>query len=167
MNWDIQGCSGRCIKCGKDFTDEESYYCRLLLEKEGPKREDYCVNCWTERAEVQAGYSLWQGRYKAEPVKIEEESLEEPISKQLLKKWLHSADRLHQCFCYVLAIHLERNKTFLEKPPVDNIDGKRQLIYEDRDTGETYIIEDPKLGLKELGEIEGQIQEMLKQELQK
>lgn len=161
-NWEIQGCSGKCIKCRHDFTDEEVFYCRLFLEVEGPRREDYCKDCWEERSDSLKGYSSWQGRYKIQPEKIEEEPIKEPVSKQLLKKWLHSTERLHQCFCYVLAVLLERNKTFQVRPKI-----KGQLVYEDRDTGETYILEDPGLTLKELGEIEGQLQEMLKQELGK
>lgn len=165
MNWDLKGCSGRCIKCNKDFNDEETYFCRLFLEKEGPRREDYCENCWGAKQEAQGAHSVWQGRYKVEPVKIEEETLQEPVSKQLLKKWINSTERLHQCFCYVLAIHLERSKTFSEKPSIKSEDGKKQLVYEDRDTGETFILEDPCLTLKELDEVEGQLQEMFKQEL--
>lgn len=164
--WDIKGCGGKCIKCGRNFAEEENYFCRLFLEREGPRREDYCVDCWNKKEEISGGFSSWQGRYKPQPVEIKEEPLEESVLKRLLKKWIHSSERLHQCFCYVLAIMLERNKIFSEKPSIKTPDGKRQIIYEDRETGETYILEDPALTIKELGEYEGQIQEMLKQELQ-
>lgn len=166
MNWDIKGCGGRCAKCDKEFIDEETFHCRLFLEQSGPRREDYCVNCWSNLGnDTQKGFSVWQGRYKLEPVEISEIPVEDSILKHLLKKWLHSQERLHQCFCYVLAILLERNKTFMERPKVKNPDGREELVYEDKDSGETYILEDPKLTLKELGEIESQLQEMLKQEL--
>lgn len=159
-NWEIQGCSERCLMCSKEFSDGENFHCRLFLEKDGPRREDYCKDCWAKRSDIGKGYSSWQGRYKVQPVHIDEEPIKEPISKQLLKKWIHSTERLHQCFCYVLAILLERNKTFQIRPNI-----KGQLVYEDRDTGETYILIDPGLTIKELTQIEGQLQEMLKQEL--
>lgn len=165
MNWDIKGCSGKCIKCNKNFDDGEIFQCRLFLEQEGPRREDYCKDCWRASVEPLKGYSSWQGRYKLQPVEINDASVSEPILKQLLKKWLNSSEKLHQSFCYILAILLERDKTFQERPKVAGPDGRKQLIYEDRDTGETYILSDPGLTLKELKDIEGQLQEMLKQEL--
>lgn len=159
MNWNLKGPNSKCIRCGKDFLDGEIFHCRLFLEETGPRREDYCVDCWSKRSDSQKGYSIWQGRYKIEPEEIEE-PIQEPVLKQLLKKYLHSGERLHKCFCYVLAILLERNKTFRVRPKVNGL-----LVYEDRDTGETYIIEDPGLNIKELDQIEGQLQELLKQEL--
>lgn len=167
MNWDIKGCSGKCIKCNKDFDNEEIFCCRLFLEETGPMREDYCMNCWNVRTDSPKGYSNWQGRYRSQPQEIEEEPVKEPIAKQLLKKWLHSTERLHQCFCYVLALLLLRNRTFSEKPKIMGSDGKERLVYEDKDTGETYILEDPCLTINELTQIEGQLQGMLKQELNK
>lgn len=166
MNWNIKGCSEKCLKCQKEFIDKDLYHCRLFLEVEGPRREDYCNACWAalESNNISQGYSYWKGSFKAkhEPV---EEKIEEPLLKRLLKKWIDSEERLHQCFCYILALMLQRNKTFIPKPSVKNPEGREQLVYEDRDNGETYILGDPGLTLKELDEIEKDLQEMLKQEL--
>jgi hypothetical protein len=167
MNWDIKGCSGKCIKCSKLLEDNESFNCVLFLEKDGPVREDYCINCWDASSDEKKGYSNWQGRYRIEPQKIEIEPVKGSALKELLKKWLNSADRLHQCFCYVLVIMLEREKSFSEKPKIKSPEGKEQLVYEDKETGELYILEDPSLTLKELSEVEVQLQELIKQELYK
>lgn len=156
MSWDLAGCSGRCIRCSRDFSDGEFFWCRLLLDEDSPRREDYCVGCW----DSQKGFSSWKGRYRLEPEKIKEEPLKEPISKQLLRKYLHSTERLHQCLCYILAILLERNKAFRPRPAM-----KGHIVYEDRDTGETYLLSDPGLTIKELDGIEGELVEMLRQEL--
>ena len=165
MNWDIKGCSGRCVRCNKGFKDGELYQCRLIMEENGPRREDYCIPCWQEiNNDAAKGYSIWQGRYAAE-AEPEEEPITEPILKHLLKKWLHSQERLHQCFCYILALMLERKKKLSPRPGITGPEGRRCLVYEDRYNGEDYIIEDPGLLLKELDQIEGQLQDMLKQEL--
>lgn len=158
MSWDLKACSGRCIRCNRPFTDGDFYWCRLSIDGDGPRREDFCVGCW----DSQKGFSSWKGRYKLVPEKKEEEPLKEPISKQLLKKYLDSTERLHQCLCYVLAILLERNKTFLPRPST-----KGHLVYEDRDTGETYILTDPGLTVTELDKIEVELQELLRQELER
>lgn len=157
MSWDIQGCSERCIRCSRDFANGEFFWCRLFLEGDGPRREDYCVDCWVNS---QKGYPSWKGRYRVQLEKVTEEPLKEPISKQLLKKYLHSTERLHQCLCYVLAILLERNKAFQPRPAM-----KGHIVYEDRDSGETYILTDPGLTIKELDGIEEELLEMLRQEL--
>lgn len=160
MSWDIRGCSGKCVRCSKNFIDGEFFWCRLFLEEAGPRREDYCKDCWENREDLQKGYSSWNGRYRIEPIKREEEPIKEPISKLILKKYLNSAERLHQCLCYILAILLERNKAFQPRPSVNGC-----IVYEDKETGETYILNDPNLTIKELSEIEGQLSEMFKQEL--
>ena len=167
VNWNIKGCSKNCINCDKAFSDEETYYCRLFLEPEGPCRKDYCQKCWSEfKNEIlNREHSYWQGRFKVEPEPIEEK-IEEPILKKLLKKWIDSQERLHQCFCYIIAVMLERNKTFRPKPAIKHQKGKKQLVYEDRDNGEVYVMEDPGLTLAELNEIEDELKNMLKKELE-
>ena len=169
MNWNIRGCSSQCICCHKDFLDGDSYYCRLFLEAEGPRREDYCERCWEDlkSRSLSKEHSYWQGRFKIRPEPIEEEEIEEPVLKRLLKKWINSGERLHQCFCYIIALMLERNKTFQMKPAIKDTSGKEKLVYEDRDTSETYILENPGLTLKELDEIENELQDMLNQEIGK
>lgn len=156
MSWEIKACSKRCIRCGRDFTDGEDFWCRLLLEEGGPRREDYCRECWDSKK----GYSNWKGRYKIEPATVSEEPIKESISKQLFKKYLHSTERLHQCLCYILAILLERSKAFQPRPRVDG-----HIVYEDKDTGETYVLTDPGLSIRELDTVEKELQELLRQEL--
>lgn len=156
MNWNIKGCSDQCVNCKKTFLDGEMYSCRLFLIEDGPRREDYCKDCWENHKNGSGAkaYSFWQGRFKAEPEPIEENVIEEPLLKRLLKKWIDSKERLHQCFCYVLALMLERKKIFKLRPPVSNAPGDEQMVYEDKETGETYILDNPKLTLAELHEIE-------------
>lgn len=156
-NWDISACSGRCIKCSRSFTDGEFFWCRLYLDGDSPRREDYCVDCW---GNSQKGYPNWRGRYRVQLERAVEEPLKEPVSKQLLKKYLHSTERIHQCLCYVLGILLERNKSFQPRTAMEG-----RIVYEDKETGEVYILTDPGLSIKELDEIEGKLLEMLKQEL--
>ncbi len=167
MSWNIAGCSTKCAKCSKEFEDDNHYHCRLSLAVDGPQREDYCAQCW-EEIEVKSveKYSYWQGRYKSKPVQVKEEPIKEDVSKRLLKKWIDSTERLHQCFCYILSLMLLRKKSFQQKPSLKTDQGKEQLVYEDRETGETYVLEDPRLTLQELDQVEGQLQEMLKKELE-
>ena len=167
MNWNIKGCSSQCINCHRDFSDGDSYHCRLFLEAIGPRREDYCEKCWEGlfSANSLKEHSYWQGRFKLIP-EPEEEKIEEPLLKRLLKKWIDSTERLHHCFCYIITLNLERNKTFQVKPSIKDLDGREKLVYEDKDTGETYILEDPGLTLEKLDEIEKELQDMLKQELE-
>lgn len=165
MNWDIKGCSGKCVRCDKIFEDGDLYQCRLIMEENGPRREDYCIPCWQKIDNDPAkSYSVWQGRHIVEIGPVEE-PITEPILKHLLKKWIHSKERLHQCFCYILALMLERKKKFSPRPEVDGPDGRKCLVYEDRHSGEDYIIEDPGFSLKELDRVEGQLQDMLEKEL--
>lgn len=166
MNWNIKGCGDNCLKCNKEFKDGSTFNCMLILKAEGPHREDYCTDCWETIKSNDFGkeFSFWQGRFKLEPEPVEEK-IEEPLLKRLLKKWIDSPERLHKCFCYIIALMLERSKTFRIQSSIKNPDGLKQLVYEDKENGETYILEDPGLTIKELDEIEAELQQMLKLEL--
>lgn len=169
MNWNIKGCSKDCVNCHKEFTNMEAYHCRLSFENEEPVRKDYCEKCWIENREATDDqlFSYWKGTFKALPEPVEEDIIDEPILKHLLKKWLNSNERIHQCFCYILVLMLERSKTFVPKPSIKDETGKERLVYEDKKSGEAYILDNPGLTLKELDDIEKELQDMLKQELQK
>lgn len=137
------------------------------METTGPRREDYCEKCWEGLVSFDSSkeYSYWQGRFKLIPFPMEEK-IEEPLLKRLLKKWIDSTERLHHCFCYIITLNLERSKTFQAKPSLKDAQGKEKLVYEDKNTGETYILEDPGLTLEKLDEVEKELQDMLKQELE-
>lgn len=167
MSWNITGCSKQCIHCMYIFKDQDLYHCKLIIGDDGPERQDCCEECWDKIKDSNKNeFSYWQGKYRQKPIVAKEEPIKESVSKKLLKKWIQSPERLHKCFCYILILMLERKKLFSPKPSIKTEDGKKQLVYEEKDTGEVYILEDPALTLKELGAIESQLQEMMKRELQ-
>lgn len=166
MNWNIKGCSPQCTNCKKEWKDKDEYHCLLFLLPQGSRRDDYCVNCWGDGKRENNADSYWKGRFKDVGAGLgpAQPALGEPLLLRILKKWMNKEERLHQCFCYIIALLLERNRYFRKRPSIKK-DGHEELVYEDRTTGEAYILEDPNLTLAELTTIETPLLNMLKQEL--
>ena len=140
MSWNITGCNKQCKGCNVQFQDGHIYHCHLSLGVDGPIREDYCQECWDKfNLESSEKISYWQGKFKSKTVVVKEEPIKESASKRLLKKWLNSPERLHQCFCYILALMLQRKKIFQPQPPLKEPGNKDKLVYEDKETGEMGI----------------------------
>jgi hypothetical protein len=130
-------------------------------------REDYCATCWPGLAPGKRhGYlSCWQGRFKAEPPKVNEEPIGKSAAERLLKKYSESRDPARVNFRYVLALMLERRKKLVPRDTViDPATGRKVLVYEHGETGESFLIEDPGLDLRRAREVQAQIRELMAQE---
>ena len=62
--------------------------------------------------------------------------------------------------CYVLAAMLER-KRVLKQIKTETAEKGRVLIYEDRTTGDVFIVSDPNLRLDELESVQHEVAQLL------
>ena len=62
---------------------------------------------------------------------------------------------------YVLAVMLERSKILVERAAKPQPDGTIRRVYEDRKSGDSFIILDPRLRLENLAEVQQQVVALL------
>ena len=62
---------------------------------------------------------------------------------------------------YVLAVMLERSRIFVERDAKEQEDGTIRRVYEDRKSGDTFVILDPRIRLENLAEVQAQVVALL------
>jgi hypothetical protein len=161
QDWDIRPRSTLCSDCEKGFEHNETYYSALVHGEEGYQRGDFCIGCWVgKEAELQP-YSAWKGTFVVPPEKVDTDPLKKETAESLLRRLIEDEDDDNVAVIYILTIMLERKKTLVEKDVKVDEDGTVRRIYEHRQSGETFIILDPRLKLDKLEEVQIRVADML------
>lgn len=168
--WEIQARSRHCSRCERQFLDGDKYRCVLSYREEQPARRDFCEGCWDNRPqptldEGEELISWWKSTVRIPPPPPKEEAIKRSLAEQLLRKYLDLSEPKHVNFRYILALMLERRRVLSQKHTVDeDPSGRTLLVYEHTRTGETFLIEDPRLSLSKIDQVQAQVKEILDSE---
>lgn len=161
QDWDIRSRSEACTTCKTAFEDGQQYLSALRFSPAGYERGDFCTTCWPTAETEFAPYSSWQGIYRKPPSTADHEPLKKETAESLLRKLIEDEDTQNEAVIYILAVMLERKKTLIERDvTVDDL-GTVHRVYEHRQTGETFLILDPRLELDKLEDVQNRVIEML------
>ncbi len=166
-DWNIQARSRVCHLCGEPFKDKQTYHTVLLTGEPRPVRYDFCSSCW--QRETASGLlqnpqviSYWKGTYIIPPKPTE--AIERNTAELLLKKLATTDDPNSHAVVYILALMLERKKIIKLKKRA-YINGKTTLIYEHKETGESYTITEPTLTPDQIHIVHASVTKLLEQEI--
>ena len=169
-NWEIRSRSRFCSSCESPFEIGEVYHTLLDLDVDEPERRDYCIRCWKEQdpgPESRRGDQLayWQAHFKRLTAVVEKkEAVEKDVIERLLTRYIRSEEKSHINLCYILALLEERKKVLVPQDTIIDKAGNKIIVYEQRKTGETYLIRDPHLTLMEVEAVQAQVKELIDQE---
>ncbi len=162
QTWDIKERAHACTACNAPFADGQTYVARLLFCETGYERSDYCVGCWSKLEPSERIVSLWKSVYLAPPPPPPE-PLPKETAESLLRALIEKGGEQHINSIYILALMLERRRLLVEKETRSRPEDNRPLrVYEHRKTGDTFIIVDPMLDLREVEQIQQEVMNMLK-----
>lgn len=160
--WNIRSCADQCAACQKKFADKESLTSRLRFTEDGYLREDFCAECWPKRDGAGAGeVSVWSAVWTA-PVPKTPEALKKETAESLLRELMETDDPSKRNVIFILAVMLERRRILVEKEvqmPEGN--GLKIRVYEHKQTGESFVVPDPQLKLKEIESVQLEVMELL------
>lgn len=167
-NWEIKSRGRFCSSCQAPFELGQVYHCLLDLSGDEPERRDFCVRCWNEHypsLKKEAGESAyWRGVFRMLYSPVDREVIKRDLVRDLLDRYVGSTEPAHINLCYILALLEERKKIFIERETVRGEDGERMVVYEHAESGDTYLIRDPGLSLKEVEEVQAEVSELLSRE---
>ena len=169
-NWEIKARSRVCLACESPFDVGEVYHTLLDLDGIEPERMDYCIRCWKEKdpgPESRGGdrSAYWQAHFKRLSAPVEKkEAIQKDVIERLLDRYIRSEDKAHINLCYILALLEERKKILIPQDTIIDKEGNKIIVYEQRKTGETYLIRDPHLSLMEVEVVQDQIKELIDRE---
>ena len=159
--WNIRSCADTCTACARKFSDGESLMSRLCFSEEGYRREDLCLSCWADRDPERGGeVSAWGTTWRA-PKPKSPEPLKKETAESLLRELMELEDPAKGNVIFILAVMLERRRILVEKEVLLPPDGRKIRVYEHKQTGESFVVPDPQLRLKEIESVQREVMELL------
>jgi hypothetical protein len=157
--WAIKHRADRCAVTERPFATGEYFYTLLFRDADGYRREDLSEEAWANRNENIRPFSFWKTRYEPLPPPAPE-PLAKENAEQLFRRLMASENPPANA-SYVLAAMLER-KRVLKQIKTENAASARVLIYEDRATGDAFVVPDPQLRLDELESVQNEVAQLLR-----
>ena len=159
--WNIRVCAEECVACRRKFADREALMSRLRFTPDGYLREDFCAACWPARS---AGggdeVSAWSA-VRIAPEQKAPDPLRKETAESLLRELMETDDPSRGNVIFILAVMLERRRILVERDVQLSPDGRKIRVYEHKQTGESFVVPDPQLKLKEIESVQREVMELL------
>ncbi len=156
QDWEIRKRSDTCTVTQRAFAEGEFFYTALYREGDGFRREDVAEEAWTSLPAEPQPFSFWRSKFEMPPPPPAE-----PLAKQdaesILRLLISENAESTLNARYILALMLERKRVLKPMPSGD----PDVLVYEHAQTGETFIIPDPHLGLDQVPEVQREVSALL------
>jgi len=153
-SWQIKRRADVCAGTGLPFGDGEEIMTRLLFKDGEYVREDYSLACWEEQ-NPDHGLSAWKSIFH-KPVPPEE-AVKKESAESLLRKLITREDADDTNAIYILAVMLERKKILIEKEVRIKEDQTKVRVYEQKKSGDTFLVVDPELKLAEIESVQEEV----------
>lgn len=156
QEWNIRPRANACHTSERPFEDGESFMSRLFQgEDEGFAREDFAMDAWDE-ALRDGALSVWQSTFRVPPPP-EEEALKSETAEETLRKLMEGSNPEDAGAIFILAMQLERKRQLVPRARKRRPDGSLLLIYEHKQTGETFLVPDPEWSLEEIATVQQEV----------
>ncbi len=156
QDWEIRKRSDTCTVTQRPFSEGEFFYTVLYREGDGFRREDVSEEAWPSLPAEPRPFSFWRSKFEMPPPPPPE-----PLAKQdaesILRKLIAENDETTRNARYILALMLERKRVLKPMPSQD----PDVLVYEHAQSGETFIIPDPHLGLDQVPDVQREVSALL------
>ncbi|MGD9613546.1 MAG: hypothetical protein AB7V22_11680, partial [Kiritimatiellia bacterium] len=118
--------------------------------------------CWPKREGAGVGVvSVWTAVWAA-PAPKAPEALRKETAESLLRELMETDDPSKQNVIFILAVMLERRRILVEKEvQMPEGTGRKIRVYEHKQTGESFVVPDPQLKLKEIETVQREVMELL------
>lgn len=162
-SWHIKSRAHECAATSKPFAEGESFYTALFPdpESDGYLREDFSEEAWEARPhDATPPFSFWKTVYVPPEQEAKVEIVEKENPESLLSRLVEEDEEHTENARYILAVMLERKKVLVETDSQQTKTGLLR-IYENRHSGEVFIVKDPQIPLSEIGPIQEEVQALL------
>jgi hypothetical protein len=161
-SWHLRSRGRECAATQRPFVPGETIVTAIFPDPEssGYLRRDFCVEAWQDRAaDDDPPFSSWRTVYTApggdKPQQVEKEDPEDILRRLVEEDEDHTENTR-----YILAVMLERRKLLRETDTQRTPTGILR-IYENRKSGEVYIVKDPNVALSEVDALQQEVMLLL------
>lgn len=162
QNWSIRSRAHECALTGRPFEDGEVFHTAIYFDPEenGYVRRDVCRDAWKEEVQQRKPVASWKTVYQKVLVEAKPEIAPKESAMELLQRFIEDGDPLTENARYILALMLERKRQ-ISQTAEKEVDGNKMLFYENKKTGEIFIVRDPELRLDEVAQIQEEVATIL------
>ena len=156
--WNIRSRAHQCAVTGQPFEDGEKHYTAIYLDKDTGDytRRDVSLSAWEEDQKTQPPYSFWKSVYVKNVADAKPELTQRESPMEMLQRLIEEGNPNTENARYILTLMLER-KRILSPTAVKDTEEGRMLVYENKKTGEVFIVRDPELRLNEIESLQDEV----------
>lgn len=160
--WNIRSRSRECAVTGRPFEDGEKHYTAIHFDTEtgGFMRRDVSLDAWDQEVAERKPFSFWKTTYEQPVVEEKPEIAPKESAQQLLQRLIEDDDPRSENARYILTLMLERKRQ-LTPTDVKESEHGRMLFYENKKTGEVFVVRDPELRLDEIEHVQEEVAMLL------
>lgn len=162
QTWSIRSRSHHCALSERPFVEGETFHTAIYFDtKTGDyQRRDVGLDVWKQELTERKPIAYWKTLYSPTITEQKPEVTSKESAMALLQRFIEEGDPSTENARYILALMLER-KRILSNTATKEVDGQRMLFYENKKTGEVFIVRDPELRLSELAELQDEVAMLL------
>lgn len=162
QTWNIRSRSSNCALSGEPFTEGEQLYTAIYFDPEtsGYLRRDVSLAAWQQELSERTPLAYWKTRYEPELTEEKPEIAPKENAQSLLTRLIEEDDPKTENARYILALMLERKRIIVPTAVKESENGK-MLFYENKKTGDVFIVRDPELYLHEMAEVQDEVAMLL------
>ena len=162
QSWNIRSRSSQCALSEQPFSEGEQLYTAIYFDPEtsGYLRRDVSLAAWEQELSERTPLAYWKTRYEPEIAEAKPEIAPKENAQALLTRLIEEDDPKTENARYILALMLERKRQLVQTAEKE-IDGNKMLFYENKKTGEIFIVRDPELKLDEVAQIQEEVATIL------
>ena len=162
QNWSIRSRAHECALTARPFEDGESFHTAIYFDPDenGYVRRDVCAEAWAQEVEQRKPIASWRTVYQKVIAEAKPEIAPKESAQALLQRFIEEGDPRTENARYILALMLERKRQ-LAQTAEKEVDGAKMLFYENKKTGEIFIVRDPELKLDEMAQMQDEVATLL------
>lgn len=140
----------------------EVFHTAIYFDPEtgGYLRRDVGLDAWKEELAERTPVAYWRTTYSPQIVEQRPEVTSKESAMALLQRFVEEDEPQTEDARYILALMLER-KRILSPTATKETEQGRMMFYENKKTGEVFMIRDPELRLDELAQMQDEVAMLL------
>ena len=162
QQWNIRSRSHHCAVTERPFVDGEKHYTAIYFDPKAGEytRRDVSLDAWEQETADRKPFSFWKSVYEKSTPDGKPEIAPREDALSMLQRLIEEGNPYTENARYILAAMLERKRVLAPKDRKETEEGI-MLIYENKKTGEIYIVRDPELRLDEVAGVQEEVAMLL------
>lgn len=162
QQWNIRSRSHHCAVTERPFEDGEKHYTAIYFDPKAGEytRRDVSLDAWEQEIADRKPFSFWKSVYEKSTPDGKPEIAPREDALTMLQRLIEEGNPYTENARYILAAMLERKRVLAPKDRKETEEGI-MLIYENKKTGEIYIVRDPELRLDEVAGVQEEVATLL------